>query len=55
MRITLKVQAILQDGSVALECLVESPEEAEEMRRNMLAVGGVAEVQVAQQPERVEL
>ena len=46
----LKVQAILQDASVALECLVERAAEAEEMRLQMLAIDGVAEVKILGQP-----
>ena len=41
---------ILADGSVAVEGLVESAEEAEEMHRQMLAVEGVAQVRIAQPP-----
>jgi hypothetical protein len=51
----LLVQAILSNGEVALECLAELPEEAEEMRRQMLAVKGVAEVRILDQAEWVEL
>jgi len=34
----LKVQAILQDGSVALEFMTDDPTEAKEMRQQMLAL-----------------
>jgi hypothetical protein len=51
----LFVQAILSNGEVALECLVELPEEAKEMRRHMLAVKGVAEVRILDQAEWVKL
>jgi len=44
--IMLKVQAILDDGSVALEFMTDEASEAEEMRRQMLAVEGVAEVRI---------
>jgi hypothetical protein len=46
----LLVQAIVEDGSVALEFMTDDPSEAEEMRRQMLAVEGVAEVRIAEAP-----
>jgi cell division protein FtsX len=50
MNILLKVQAILQDGSVALEFKTNEASEAEEIRRQILAVEGVAKVRVLDQP-----
>jgi hypothetical protein len=50
MSIMLKVQAILHDGSVALEFMTDDPSEAEEMRRQMLALDGVAEVGILDEP-----
>jgi hypothetical protein len=49
----LLVQAILQNGSVALEFMTDDPSEAQEMRRQMLAVEGVAEVRILDQPQWV--
>jgi len=46
----LKVQAILQDGSVALEFITDDPSEAEQTRRQLLAVEGVAEVGIMDAP-----
>lgn len=42
----LKLQAVLHDGSVALEFMTQDASEAEEMRRQMLAVEGVAQVRI---------
>jgi hypothetical protein len=39
----LKLQAILTDGSVAMEFTTDDPSEAEEMREEMLAFDCVAE------------
>jgi hypothetical protein len=55
MSIILKVQAILQDGSLALEFMTEDALEAEEMRRQMLAVEAWPEVRILVQPAWVEL
>jgi hypothetical protein len=46
----LKVEAILQDGSVAPEFMTDDASEAEEMRRQLLDVEGVAEVRVLNEP-----
>jgi hypothetical protein len=51
----LVVQAVLHDGSVALEFMTDDPSEAEEMRRHMLAVKGVSEVRILDQPGWLEL
>ncbi|MBV8278215.1 MAG: hypothetical protein JO170_23555 [Verrucomicrobia bacterium] len=46
----LKVEAILHDGSVALEFMTEDRAETEEMRQQMPDVEGVAEVRVIDEP-----
>jgi hypothetical protein len=46
----LKVQAILHDGSVALEFMTDDAVEAEEMRVLCLDFGCVAEVRVLDEP-----
>jgi hypothetical protein len=46
----LKLQAILHDGSVALEFMTEDPSEAEKMRVQLLASDGVAKVLVLDEP-----
>jgi hypothetical protein len=46
----LKLQAILQDGSVGLAFMTDSAEEAEEMRQQWLAFDCVAEVSVLDEP-----
>jgi hypothetical protein len=51
----LKVQTILQDGSVALEFMTDDLAEAEEMRAQWLGFDCVAEVRVLDQPGWVEL
>jgi hypothetical protein len=47
----LKVQAILQDGSIALEFMTDDASEAEEMRAQGLAFDCVAEVLVIDEPQ----
>lgn len=42
----LNVQAIHQDGSIALKFMADDPAEAEEMRQQMLELAGVDEVRV---------
>jgi hypothetical protein len=51
----LKLEAILNDGSVAPEFMVDNPSEAEEMRRQMLDVDGVAEVRILDEPGWVRI
>jgi hypothetical protein len=46
----LKLQAIFHDGSVGLEFMTESAEEAEEMRAQWLEFDCVAEVRVLDDP-----
>ena len=46
----LKVQAILQDGSVGLEFMTDDGSEAEELRTQCLAFDCVAEVRVLDEP-----
>jgi hypothetical protein len=53
--IILKAQAILQEGSVALEFMTEDALEAEEMRAQRLEFDCVAEVRVPDLPGLVEL
>jgi hypothetical protein len=47
----LKAQAILQDGSIALEFMTDNASEAEEMRAQCLAFDCVAEVLVIDEPQ----
>jgi hypothetical protein len=54
MNIMLKVQAILHDGSVALEFMTDDASEAEEMRQQLLAVEGVANARILDQPGWLE-
>ena len=51
----LKLQALLHDGSVALEFMTDDPSEAEEMREQWLAFDCVAEVVVLDAPDWVGL
>jgi hypothetical protein len=46
----LKVQAVLHDGSVALEFMTDDIVEAEEMRVQFLDFGRAAEVRVLDKP-----
>ena len=41
-----KLQAILADGTVAMECMIDGAEEAEELREQMLAFDRVTEVRI---------
>lgn len=49
----LKVQAILHDGSVALEFMTDDTVEAEEMRVQFLDLDSEAEVRVLDEPRWV--
>jgi hypothetical protein len=51
----LKLQAIFDDGSVALEFMTDDSSEAEEMRAQWLAFDCVAEVVVLDEPGWVSL
>jgi hypothetical protein len=51
----LKVQAILQDGSVGLEFMTDDASEAAEMRELWLAFDCVAEVLVLDEPTWLRL
>jgi hypothetical protein len=51
----LKVQAILHDGSVALEFMTNDTVGAEEMRVQCLDFDSVAEVRVLDEPGWVEV
>ena len=48
-------QAILHDGTVAMEIMVEDQAEAAELREQMLASDSVAEVLVREEPGWVSL
>jgi hypothetical protein len=49
------LQAILADGTVAMEIMVEDPSEAEEMREQMLAFDCVKEVVLLDELDWVSL
>jgi hypothetical protein len=51
----LKVQALFQDGAIALEFMTGDASEAEEMRQQWLAFDCVAQVMVLDEPGWVAL
>jgi hypothetical protein len=46
----LKVEAVLHDGSVALEFMTDDASEADELREQWLAFDCVAEVRILDEP-----
>ena len=46
----VKLQAIFRGGSVGVEFMTDDPLEAEERREQLLALDGVAEVRILDEP-----